>query len=119
MHLKQYGKQVHIPLLISASVAVIGGFALLNQGLYETVGHSWYQVADENREPIYADFLANSLTRVMNLVDVLNLAKSHHILGGEFVYQTGWPAKPCWLVSSSSSRWSCCTRFLLHCDKAS
>ena len=93
MHLKRYGKQVHIPLLISASVAVIGGFALLNQGLYETVGHTWYEVADGNREPIYADFLANSLTRIMNLVDVLNLAKSHHILGGEFVYQTGWPAK--------------------------
>ncbi len=93
MHLKRYGKQVHIPLLISASVAVIGGFALLNQGLYQTVGHTWYEVADENREPVYADFLANSLTRIMNLVDVLNLAKSHHILGGEFVYQTGWPAK--------------------------
>ena len=93
MHLKRYGKQVHIPLLIAASIAVIGGFALLNQGLYQTVGHNWYEVADENREPIYADFLANSLTRIMNLVDVLNLAKSHHILGGEFVYQTGWPAK--------------------------
>ena len=93
MHLKRYGKQVHIPLLVSASIAVIGGFALLNQGLYETVGHKWYEVADGNREPIFADFLANSLTRIMNLVDVLNLAKSHHILGGEFVYQTGWPAK--------------------------
>ena len=91
-HLKQYGKQVRIPLLISATVAVIGGFALLNQGLYETVGRGWYQVADENREPIYVDFLAYSITRVMGLVDVLNLAKSHHILGAEFVRQTAWPA---------------------------
>jgi HEAT repeat protein len=91
-HLRQYGKQVRIPLLISATVAVIGGFALLNQGLYETVGQGWYQVADENREPIYVDFLAYSITRVMGLVDVLNLAKSHHILGAEFVRQTAWPA---------------------------
>ncbi len=93
MHLKQYGRQVRIPLLISATVALIGGFALLNQGLYETVGRSWYEVADERGGPHYADFLANSLTRVMGLVDILNMAKSHHILGAEFVRQTAWPAK--------------------------
>ena len=90
---KQYGKQVRIPLLISATVALIGGFALLNQGLYQTVGRNWYEVADPSGEPHYADFLANALTRVMGLVDVLNMAKSHHILGAEFVRQTAWPAK--------------------------
>ena len=90
--LKRYGKQVRIPLLISATVAVIGGFALLNEGLYESIGRGWYQVADVHREPIFADFLAYSITRVLGLVDVLNLAKSHHILGAEFVHQAGWQA---------------------------
>ena len=81
MHLARYGQQVRVPLLISATVAMIGGFALLNQGLYETVGRGWYQVADERREPVYVDFLAYALTNLLGLVDVLDLAKSHHCLG--------------------------------------
>ncbi|MDR3618722.1 MAG: HEAT repeat domain-containing protein, partial [Paludisphaera borealis] len=90
--LKQYGKQVGIPLLISAAAGAIGGFALLNQGLYETVGGNWYEVAEKPREPIYVDFLAFSITRVLNLMDVLDLAKSHHILGAESVRPSAWPA---------------------------
>ncbi len=42
MNLERYGKQVQIPLLISAMVASIGGFALFNQGLFETIGRGWY-----------------------------------------------------------------------------
>ena len=91
-NLKQYGKQVRIPLLIAATVAVIGGFALLNQGLYETVGRGWYKVAEESRQPNYADFLAFSIMRVLGLMDVLDLAKSHHILGAESVRPAAWPA---------------------------
>src|SRR5207302_8178572 len=53
MHLARYGPQVRVPLLIAATVAMIGGFALLNQGLYETIGRGWYQVADEKKEPIF------------------------------------------------------------------
>ena len=92
LNLERYGKQVRVPLLISATVAMIGGFALLNQGLYETIGRDWYQVADERREPIYADFLAYALTKLLGIVDVLDLAKSHHILGAAFVRQAAWPA---------------------------
>ena len=92
MNLERYGKQVRIPLLIAATVALIGGFALLNQGLYETIGRDWYQVADERRQPIYADFLAYALTKILGLMDVLDLAKSHHILGAAFVRQAAWPA---------------------------
>ncbi len=33
-NLERYGKQVGIPLLIAAAIALIGGFAFLNQGLY-------------------------------------------------------------------------------------
>ena len=92
MNLERYGKQVRIPLLIAATVALIGGFALLNQGLYETIGQHWYQIADERREPIYADFLAYALTKLLGIIDVLDLAKSHHILGAAFVRPAAWPA---------------------------
>ena len=81
-NLQRYGQQVRVPLLIAATVALIGGFALLNQGLYETIGRDWYKVADERREPIYADFLAYALTNLLGIVDVLDLARSHHCLGG-------------------------------------
>ena len=91
-NLKRYGKQVRVPLLISATVALIGGFALFNQGLYETIGREWYEVADERREPIYADFLAYALTKILGIVDVLDLARSHHVLGAAFVRQATWPA---------------------------
>ncbi|WP_165250401.1 HEAT repeat domain-containing protein [Paludisphaera soli] len=91
-NLRKHGKQVTVPLLISATVATIGGFALLNQGLYETVASSWYAVSDDLEAPAYVDFLAFSLTRVLRLVDVLDLAKSHHILGAESVRAAAWPA---------------------------
>ncbi len=92
MNLERYGEQVRIPLLISATVALIGGFALLNQGLYETIGRGWFQVADERREPLYVDFLAYALTKILGIMDVLDLFKSHHILGAAFVRQAAWPA---------------------------
>ena len=91
-NLERYGRQVRIPLLISATVALIGGFALLNQGLYETIGRDWYAVADERREPAYADFLAYALTKLLGIMDVLDLFKSHHIMGAAFVRQAAWPA---------------------------
>jgi len=90
--LRKYGKQVRVPLLIAATVATICGFALLNQGLYETVASGWYEVPEGVGSPIYVDFLAFALTRVLRLVDVLDLAKSHHILGAESVRPAAWPA---------------------------
>jgi HEAT repeat protein len=91
-YLDRYGRHVGIPLLICSTIAVIGGFALLNQGLYETVGRSWYRVGDPSQEPIYIDFLAYAITRILNLMDVLDLAKSHHLLAAEAVRQAKWPA---------------------------
>ena len=35
-----------------------------------------------NGKPIYADFLAYALTKILGIVDVLDLARSHHYLGG-------------------------------------
>ena len=91
-NLERYGKQVGIPLLIVAAIALIGGFAFLNQGLYETIGKHWYAIADEHRRPIYVDFLAYALTKILGLIDVLDLARSHHILGTAFVRPAAWPA---------------------------
>jgi HEAT repeat protein len=91
-NLERYGKQVGIPLLIAAAVSLIGGFAFLNQGLYETIGQNWYQIADLHRRPIYVDFLAYALTKILGLIDVLDLARSHHILGTAFVRPAAWPA---------------------------
>ena len=92
MNLARYGKQVRIPLLISATVASIGGFAQFNQGLRETVGRDWYRIADVQREPIYVDFLAYAITHVLGLVDVLDVFKSHHLIGAPVVRPAAWPA---------------------------
>lgn len=92
MNLERYGKQVRIPLLISATVALIGGFALFNQGLQETVGRDWYRIADVRREPVYVDFLAYAITHVLGIVDVLDVFKSNHIMGAAVVRQAAWPA---------------------------
>ena len=83
---------MHVPMLLAATVAVIGGFALFNEGLYQTVGRGWYHISDSSKQPIYADFLAYSLTKILGLMDVLDLASSHHILGHPFVRQAAWPA---------------------------
>jgi hypothetical protein len=64
---------------------------LLNQALYETIGRGWYQVAGEE-EPAFVDFLAYALTKLLGLMDVLDLAKSHHWAGAAYVRQAAWPA---------------------------
>jgi HEAT repeat protein len=92
LHLVQYGQQVRVPLLIAATLGMIGGFALLNQGLYATIGHDWYAVGDRQGGPGYADFLAYALINLLRVVDVLNLANSHHLIGVAYVRQTAWPA---------------------------
>ena len=80
-HLARYGKQVRVPLLISATVAMIGGFALLNQGLYETIGRDWYQVATRAGAELRR-FPGVRPHESLGIVDVLDLAKSHHWLRG-------------------------------------
>jgi HEAT repeat protein len=92
VHLARYGPQVRAPLLAAATAAAVGGFALLNQGLYETVGSAWYKVGGGEGEPVYVDFLANTLIHLLRIVDVLNLANSHHLLRTAYVQQAQWPA---------------------------
>ncbi|WP_406700110.1 HEAT repeat domain-containing protein [Singulisphaera sp. Ch08] len=91
-YLACYGQQVRVPLLIAATVAIIGGFALLNQGLYDLVGKRWYAVGDGADTPNYLDFLAYAITKLLGLLDVLDLAKSRHWLRAEFIMPAAWPA---------------------------
>ncbi len=91
-HLVLYGQQVGVPLLVAAAAGMIGGFALLNQGLYETIGRDWYVVGEEQAGPTYVDFLANALITLLYLVDVLNVARSHQLLQVTYVHQAAWPA---------------------------
>src|SRR5205809_41659 len=51
LHLGRYGPRVGVPLLVAATAGVIGGFALLNQGLYETVGRGWFRLGKDVAEP--------------------------------------------------------------------
>jgi HEAT repeat protein len=93
VHLMRYGRQVRVPLLIAATVGTIGGFALLNQGLYETVGKEWFRIGEDSQGlPSFVDFLAYPLIHLLRIVDVLDLAESRHFLHTAFVRPARWPA---------------------------
>ena len=118
LNLERFGRQLRMPLLGCATVALIGGFALLNQGLYATIGRGWYQVANARKEPVYVDFLAYTLAQTLGIVDVMDLFKSHHILGAASVRVATWPARAsCWAGSSCFSRWSCSIRSSHLCGR--
>lgn len=91
-HLVLYGDRVGVPLLGASAVAVIGGFALLNQGLYETFGSSWYALGPEAKSPKYVDFLAYSLISLYRVVDLLDMANTSEWLRLTYVRQSKWPA---------------------------
>ena len=92
VHLALYSQQVGVPLLAVAAAGMIGAFALLNQGLYATIGRDWYTVGDVLEGPAYVDFLAYALIHLLRIVDVLNLAGSHHLLEVTYVRGAAWPA---------------------------
>jgi HEAT repeat protein len=101
-NLARYGHRVGVPLLIAATAGLIAGFALLNQGLYETVGRDWFDlragrepsrgVAEEGKvPPVYADFLVYTLLHLFRIVDLLNIADTYNI-HISYVHQVAWPA---------------------------
>jgi HEAT repeat protein len=92
LYLTRYGHQVGVPLLAVAAAGVIGGFALLNQGLYEAGGGAWYRVGKGQEGPAYVDFLAYALINLLGIVDVLDLARSRDFLRVAYVRQAAWPA---------------------------
>jgi HEAT repeat protein len=91
VNLARYGPQVGLPLLAVATVGVVGGFALLNEGLYESVGAGWYTMSGQG-EPVFVDFLAYALINLLRVVDVLDVAESQHFLRVAHVHQARWPA---------------------------
>jgi HEAT repeat protein len=93
-NLLRYGHRVGVPLLIVATGGIIAGFALFNQGLYETVGRHWYSLGHGEREPGFPDFLAYTLINLFRVADLLNLANSYNkdYLLVSFVKQAKWPS---------------------------
>jgi HEAT repeat protein len=114
VNLARYGPRVGVPLLVAATVAAIGGFALLNQGLYDTVGPDWYDLragkagpaspppGDDGGEtvrvrkagqtaPGYTDFLAYTLLHLLRIVDLLNIAENYN-LRMSYIHPRRWPA---------------------------
>ncbi|OWK43585.1 HEAT repeat domain-containing protein [Fimbriiglobus ruber] len=90
--LVRYGDILGVPLLAAAAVSAVGGFALFNMGLYETVGRTWYAVVPHEGVPGYFDFLAYSLINLYQLVDVLDLAGSYNGVQITHLRPTQWPA---------------------------
>ncbi len=91
-NLVRYGRHVGAPLLIAATVALVGGFALLNQGLYATVGREWYRVGAGDAAPTFVDFLAYTLINLFRVVDLLGIAESYNYVHVTYVRQARWPA---------------------------
>lgn len=91
-NLVRYGQVVQVPLLVSATVGMIGGFALLNFALYVTIGRDWYVVKESQGDATYIDFVANALIVLLKIVDVLDFAKTSHLLEISYVHQVRWPA---------------------------
>jgi HEAT repeat protein len=75
--LAHFGDRVEIPLLGAAAVGMIGGFALLNFGLFRLLGPAWYAVPAA--DATYFDFVASALVHLLSVVDLLNLANTHHL----------------------------------------
>jgi HEAT repeat protein len=95
--LAQFGHRAGIFLLVVATIAVVGGFALTNYGLYHIVGRDWFQLSDDkraltSREPGFDDFLAYSLLNLYNVVDLLHVASSYQYVHVSYVRQARWEA---------------------------
>ncbi|HVL13185.1 MAG TPA: HEAT repeat domain-containing protein, partial [Gemmata sp.] len=87
----RYGHRVGVELLAAAAAAAVGGFSLLNQGFYETIGRTWYQV-DEDGRPGFPEFLTFAVIHLLSIVDVLNLADSRQLVHTTFVKKAAWPS---------------------------
>lgn len=88
-YLVRYGGRVGVPLLVAAAVGVVGGFALLNLGLYRGVNKDWYRMTEE---PAYIDFLVYALTSLYSIVDLFDVANNRHVLELAVVRPAAWPA---------------------------
>jgi HEAT repeat protein len=75
--LVRYGNRVEMPLLASATIGMIGGFALFNFSMFGLFGTAWYTAP--GAEVVYLDFLISALVHLLSVVDLLNLANTHQL----------------------------------------
>ncbi len=79
--LARYGHRVGVPLLASAAIVVVGGFALLNHALYSTtLGEKWYQLNEEGTVATYPDFLVYAVLNLYRVIDLLDLANHNRLV---------------------------------------
>ena len=90
VELARYGHQVGVPLLASAAVGMIGGFALLNFALFRMLGPAWY--TPPTADVTYPDFVASALVHLLSVVNLLNLADTHHLVRVGVVRPAAAPA---------------------------
>lgn len=103
--LVRYGPRAGIPLLAVATIAIVLGFTLLNEGLYETIGQTWYRqgvsgprtsgkavVQEVGDAPEYLDFLAYTLINLVRVVDLLDVANAYNVTHLTYVHQAKWPS---------------------------
>lgn len=90
VHVVLYGHQVGILLLVSATVATVGGFGLLNYALYSAGYTAWYRVEDHRAGA--ADFLAYALLNLVRVVDIFDVMRSKHLLDATIVRPGHWAA---------------------------
>jgi HEAT repeat protein len=92
VNLVRFGRKVGVPLLITATIGTVGGFALFNQGLYNTIGEGWYSLGEDHGAPGFLDFLAYTLINLFRVVDLLNIAQAYNYIHVTYVHQARWPA---------------------------
>lgn len=86
----RHGHRGQGALLLSAAVAVIGGFALINKALHDGPGDGWYD--HEKTGGRFIDFLAYALIYIYRLVDLLDLASKRDLFNLPHVRPVRWPA---------------------------
>ena len=88
--LARYGQQVGVPLLASAAVGMVGGFALLNFALFNRFGAAWY--TPPGADAVYLDFIASAVVNLLSLTSVVNAIDAKHLVHVEASKPVAAPA---------------------------
>ncbi len=105
-NLISFGQATDLLTVAVANFAVITGFALLNYGLYYSVGQHWYQLSSTKNaadtalslvkqatQPYYLDFLTYSVLHIFKLADVIDVTNNYNIVKMSYIHEARWPAK--------------------------
>jgi HEAT repeat protein len=89
-HLLRHGHRVGVMLLASAAIGICASFALLNEGLYHSLGNGWYGV--DGLTGSYTDFLAFALLNLYGMVDLLDLRTTRQLFAVPHIKAEAWEA---------------------------